>query len=478
MTARQAIEALELYTDHAHMRRRLQAHARQLLGDNLTIMGCRIVESRLKPFQNPESWHKARLNVHYELDVEGCARPEILYAHVFLQGRSAAEYRECCARTKANAVPQHVPELDMVVWRFPLDPAMDQLSTLWNMDWPLANLPVGKMPHDWVAPYTGLGRVDRCVIKYSPERSCIIRFDLPQRVKTQTESPRALYAKVYAGGDGALAYERQRFFNNPPPDNLGLAIHTAPALAYDQSLRIFWQGEAAGDSLESVLTHNSEASYLDQVGHGLASVHASGLGSTSVVTLKHRISECVKKIAKLVPAFPSCATQLKVISHTLERAVATYTLSVTAEDPATLYGDFHPRQMLIADGKVCFLDFDSMVRGAPESDLAEFFVALLDLELQPERLREAVAHILTAYQRDAMRPICHELLRLYTRIEYMEHVYRLFLRLNPGWRGTFQNAIDRFPQLENMFPDRRRGLCSVSSRHTRDRRRRQPPVAT
>ena len=477
MTAQQAIEALELYTNRLHMRSRLQVHVVQLLGNNLTILDCRIVESRFKPFRNPESWHKASLNVYYELDVKGFARPHILYAHVFLHGRSAAEYRECCAQAKSNSVPQHVPELDMVVWRFPLDPAMDQLSTFWNMDWPLANLPVGKIPHNWAEPYTGLGRVDRRVIKYSPERSCIIRFDLPQRVGTQSGLAHALYAKVYAGEDGALAYERQRFFNNPPPDNLGLAIHTAPALAYDQSLRIFWQGEAAGDSLESVLAHGNEAPYLDQVGRGLASVHASGLGGTSVVKLEHRVFECSKKIAKLVPAFSSHATQLKSLSQMLERAVATYTPSVTAEDPVTLYGDFHPRQMLIADGKVCFLDFDSMVRGDPESDLAEFFVALLDLGLQPDRLREAVAHILTAYQRDATRPICHELLRLYARIEYMEHAYRLFLRLDPGWRETFQNALDRFPQLENIFPDRRRGIYTVTNKQTRDRRERQTPVA-
>ncbi|THI84094.1 MAG: hypothetical protein CAF41_013385 [Nitrospira sp. CG24A] len=454
MTARQAIETLERYTDCAHMQRRLQAHAMQLLGDNLTILGCRIVESRLKTFRNPESWHKASLNVCYELDVEGFTMPQILHAHVFLQGRSDAEYRECCARAKSDAIPQHVPDLGMVVWRFPLDPAIDQLSTLWDMDWPLANLPLGQVPQDCVESCASLERVDRRVVKYSPERSCVIRFDLPRRAGTQTRSARALYAKVYAGRDGELAYERQRFFNKPPsPDNSGLAIRTAPALAYDQSLRIFWQGEAAGDSLDSVLAHGNEAPYLDQVGRGLASVHASGLGGTSVVKLEHRVFECSKKISKLVPAFPSCATQLKAISKMLERATATYATPVAAEDPVSLYGDFHPRQMLIADGEVCFLDFDLMVQGDPESDLAEFFVALLDLGLQPERVREAVAHILMAYQRDATRPICHELLRLYTRIEYIEHAYRLFLRLDPGWRETFQNALDRFPQLQDVFPD-------------------------
>jgi Phosphotransferase enzyme family len=478
MTAQQAIETLELYTDRLHMRRRLQVHVVQLLGDNLTILDCRIVESRFKPFQNPESWHKASLNVYYELDVRGSARPHILYAHVFLQGRSDTEYREYCTRAKANAVPQHVPDLDMVVWRFPLDPAMDQLSTLWDMDWPMGNFPLDKAPGYAVESYTGLERVDRRVVKYSPERSCIIRFDLPQRIGTQTQSARALYAKIYAGRDGELAYERQRFFNKPrSPDNSGLAVHTAPALVYDPSVRIFWQGEAAGDSLESVLAHDNVAPYLDQIGRGLASVHASGLGGTSVVKLGHRVFECSKKIAKLVPAFPSCATRLKALSQTLERAAATYTTSVAAGDPVTLYGDFHPRQMLIADGKVCFLDFDSMVKGDPESDLAEFFVALLNLGLQPERVREAVAHILMAYQRDATRPLCHELLRLYARIEYMEHAYRLFLRLDPGWRETFQNALDRFSQLENIFPDRRRGICRVPSRQTRDRRGRQTPVA-
>jgi hypothetical protein len=409
--------------------------------------------------------------VYYELDVEGFAMPQILYAKVFLQEGSDDEYRECCARANSGAVPQHVPELGMVIWRFPLDPAMDQLSTLWTMDSPRVNFPLDKAPGYAVESCADLERADRRVVKYSPERSCIIRFTLPERVGTRTVPARALYAKVYAGRDGELAYERQRFFNKPrSPDNSGLAVHTAPALAYDQSLRIFWQGEAAGDSLESVLAHDNVAPYLDQVGRGLASVHASGLGGTSVVKLEHRVFECSKKIAKLVPAFPSCATRLKALSHTLEHAAATYTTSVAAEDPVTLYGDFHPRQMLIADGKVCFLDFDSMVKGDPESDLAEFFVALLDLGLQPERVREAVAHILMAYQRDAVRPICHELLRLYARIEYMEHAYRLFLRLDPGWRETFQNALDRFSQLQDIFPDRRRGICRVTNRHTRDRR--------
>ena len=113
---------LDLYTDPAAMRGPLQS----LPGlDAAAIRGVVVLHAaRRAPRRDPES-RTCRIAVCYGVET-GERAGQILYGKVYPSDVCA----ELAARADRPGAPAWLPELDMLLWRFPHDPGLPQLGAL------------------------------------------------------------------------------------------------------------------------------------------------------------------------------------------------------------------------------------------------------------------------------------------------------------------------------------------------------------
>lgn len=261
----------------------------------------------------------------------------------------------------------YLPDLDLLAWRFPDDPGLLALPELVDPARAAVHLPgaAWEGSHDCrIDP----GRLDVEVVRYQPETSCTIRYDVKP---AGTSAPVTVFAKLLAGDTTptlTAAHQRLWAYAATTP-----ALRIAEPLGADPRLSVLWTRGVLGSSLGGALKHSRVASLAHDVALLLASLHASGVAVGSRVTVDGCVAEAEKKAAKLVVASPRT------------RAVVD---TVTAE-------------MLDAPNGPVLVDLDSMVTGDPELDVAELSVDLAMGDLPAATVRKFSGALLAAYERHA-----------------------------------------------------------------------------
>lgn len=451
----------EAFVDDSKMRDLLPQHIPAAWLDNYTIQSCQVADSRLKVFSKVSSWPKSTLSVLYcfemiennnaqassqnrkekrEQSSEAYKRHNLfIYAKVFAQGSGAAAWRKLRKEmAHCHWISEHIAycaELDMIVWRFPADPVLHHLACLHSgsaLERELAQKLVDVVDGAQL-PLLEYGVT---VLKYRPEVRCTVRVQLKCTGPTGA-STKSVIVKLMKDESGKRIYcwmsslHQQRTSGNQ-------ALNLPKLLAYNESTQTLWLEDVDGLDLQHVLAAGHQKTYFTLVARGLAQIHNSALPEIDIITQASvLLTELQKKIGKLAPFFPDLVDRLMIFGDIMQESAP----KVDTGRHKVLHGDFHLAQILVRDNELVFLDFDSLTRGDPELDLAEFLVALYFYGYSIAYIQECTQHLLTAYAACTSWTIEPSRLLWYARYEYLNRAYRYYQQHRPGWREQLQKAL-------------------------------------
>jgi len=422
------VRAFARYVDTAAMRERLPA----LLGAPIEVTDCRVTYARCRTYSKPASWRKSFLCVCYQLDLGGGARTSQIYGRAYLDGRSRIEFAKLAPAARGEAVScgaRLVPDLDMIVWKFPDDPRLPQLRALAHRDRVAGYLPYESLPFSGPEAIRDI-KIE--VVRYRPEQRCILRYDIGYGADGDRL---VLFAKVFSDATGEQVLERMRHCHAAART---LGVRVARPLGYSAQQRTVWQEELSGAPLTAALSAARTCrAPLAAIGRCMARLHRADLPMTQSLTRESRLADARKKARKLGQALPELAGAL---ADLIGRAQAELALLAPAHE-AVIHGDMHFDQLRLADnGALALFDFDEWTRGDPAQDLADLIVDLHIRELGRDegraagtRLPNMVRVLLDSYRQGAGRPADEAAVSWHACLQLITKAYRSCIQQEPRW---------------------------------------------
>lgn len=372
--------------------------------------------------------------------------PEPLgYLKIFVDSHAAAEcvtkYRP---RERNGGWVELLPDARTVFFRFPLDRNVRGLRFVTDVNRLKHLLHAGTAdfePHG-LRVRGGRSRVE--LLKYKPERRCIVRADLAVRdERTGERGARQIVAQ--ANGDDSAADVLRVLRHLREHGDRG-ALRVPRPLGYDASNRVLlleWvEGEELGATLQSVRAEETCAA----TGCVLRELHATppppGPPIPSAEPVRERVLRILFDLARTGGgSFASRAKDLRV-------RLAGALHDVGAAPPCLIHGDFYFHQVIVGSDGCRIIDWDETAPGDARADVANFLAHLHLRELQgaldaerAERLREA---FLDGYRDGGAVPAA---LDTFTAAQLVLLCLSPFRGLAPDWRERCEAILDRADSL-------------------------------
>jgi hypothetical protein len=245
------------------------------------------------------------------------------------------------------------------------------------------------------------------IARYKPGSRCTIVYhlDYPSEADDHQRWPDLVVAKTYRKEKGQNAYETMRALWDSPLSS-STALKIAEPLSYDEEMKVMLQGPIRQEKTLKELTvlavkaGTTEAmdeltDAMCKTARGLAELHTSGVELDKVYGWENdeeQVRESIDELSLSVPQLaPAAYPLVERLSH-LE--------SSSQPDPLVpSHGTFRPAQVLMYQGEIGFIDFDSCCKAEPAKDLGLFLCAFLragmatvkfdDIEVHAEVLDDA-----------------------------------------------------------------------------------------
>ena len=417
----------------------LQSCVPELSTDPFKLRDCVILDAKLKTYLKPTSRSKSTLSTCYQLTLrEGLTGPSfqhIIYVKVFLDGRSKEAFRllthEGMSDSEFHDAVSHVPEYDLILWRFPHDQGLPHLRQLVDLRAVEQHLPV-----EGLAQLGIQGRPQvlmRHLVNYRPEIRCTNRYTLHDAARDRTEE---LFGKSFGDAQGHSLYERlQYFWSRSLADPQAMAI--AQPLGYSAAINTVWQRGVSGTPLLQTLVPSNYKHYIAAVAKGLASLHTSNVPILATHSPADHLVEIHKKLTKLSDAIPQLSDLFEDVANAIEQ---------TAPHSSTIpfrpiHWDFHIDQLLANNGAIVFCDLDELVNGDPLQDLANFVVDLHFRRADHELVALITKELCRQYRQLVDWPVSAERFAWHTRIQLVNKAYRHYLRFAPDFEETVEQIL-------------------------------------
>jgi aminoglycoside phosphotransferase (APT) family kinase protein len=392
--------AIEACLDSQALRAHLQTHLRE----HGAIEAVRITKARRSASRER---HPHPLVFSCEIDWHGEATPQRWLGKVHRHGAAAA--------AAPGSPALHVPELDLLLWPWPLDPGLPQLPAL---------LDPGAVQPLWDAP---AARVE--TLRYEPEKRALLRYT--------RDDGATLYAKTYA--DGRAEAVARRFAWMAAHDGPH-APRVAPPLAHG-SPETLWQPAVSGTPLPEVMREDGDGSWVQPLAGALAVLHTAPaeLAGTTPRSVAHWLREVQRRRTKIARACPELAPQVDAVAEAITQAAGT--LPPVAS--GLIHGDCHPDQVWFDDGRIVLFDFDEFALGDPMEDLAEFLVKWPQV---PQGGTWATVW-LGAYAQAAPQCFCRTRLAWHMAVQQLLQASRAFVFQVPQWQEQVRARLARAQEL-------------------------------
>lgn len=236
-------------------------------------------------------------------------------------------------------------------------------------------------------------QIDSCrpkVVRYKPGSRCAIAYDLSYAPEADAHQrgPGLVVAKTYRNEKGQHAYESMLAFWHSAL-GAGNIVRVAEPLAYDPLLRVMIQGpihqqmkleQMTLEDLTATAMQAGSTEAMDELtlvmrktARGLAALHGSGAVLDTVYRWQNDEAQVRETIEELSVSIPPLGTAGKSFVDRLSNMEA----SSPPDALVPSHGTFRPAQVLLHDGKIGFIDFDSCCRAEPAKDLGLFLCAFL-----------------------------------------------------------------------------------------------------
>jgi hypothetical protein len=221
------------------------------------------------------------------------------------------------------------------------------------------------------------------IVRYKPGSRCTIVYNLDYPRGADHRWPELVVAKTYRKEKGQNAYESMRAFWDTGLSSSTL-VKIAEPLAYDAELKVMIQGPIRQEKTLKELTVSAVKAgtveafdelteAMRKTAKGLAELHNSG---TELGTLygwendETQTRESIEELSVSVPQLAAAGIPFLERLNSLEASSKT--------DPLVpSHGTFRPAQVLMYQGEIGFIDFDSCCKAEPAKDLGLFLCAFL-----------------------------------------------------------------------------------------------------
>ena len=432
MYSNSAMQAFDHFTDPGRMKDILQHRLSPFCNERIIIKSCELGYTRYKTYRKPSSYIKSTLSICYHLKVTNpttrVSGEQIVYARAYLDNRSKTAFANMKAFPTNSAgfekPYQHLPDLDMIVWLFPNDPALSHLTECIDPAKVRRHLPYDRLPPGLDGPEDIL-EVKAEVVHYRPEIRCTTRYRL-QWGAADSAQIITLFGKTFSDDQGKALFERSNALLRESERDADSFLIAQP-LGYSEEINTIWQTGLYGNPLVDSINKTSVHSLLKTVANGLAVFHQSGLRSPVKITLVQHMLEIKKKIAKLVQAFPQLSEPLKSIEQQLEAGSTEF----PPLPDTIIHADFTVQQLLVCGDKIACFDFDEFSMGDPTQDVANFIVDCYFRNFDRDLLPIVISRFLHAYQRKLAYDIPTNGLIWYIKLLLVTKAYRLYLQQKP-----------------------------------------------
>ena len=223
------------------------------------------------------------------------------------------------------------------------------------------------------------------IARYKPGSRCTIVYhlDYPPGADVNQRWPELVVAKTYRKEKGQNAYESMLALWNSPLSSSD-ALKIAEPLAYDAEMKVMIQGPIRQEKTLKELTvmavkagtaeaYEELTEAMCKTARGLAELHRSGVELDKVYAWEDDATQVRESIDELSISVPELATAANPLVERLNSLEA-------SSDPDPLvssHGTFRPAQVLLHNGEIGFIDFDSCCRAEPAKDLGLFLCAFL-----------------------------------------------------------------------------------------------------
>lgn len=319
------------------------------------------------------------------------------YVKIFLSGGAEDCYEKYRSRGRDAGDVHRIPGLDALWFRFPLDRTVAGLEALTD---------VAKLKHLLHASVPGLGPGEErirarkssvSILRYKPERRCLVRADLSTRSAGGESGSRVVVAQAYGDDSGArvhAAMRRLREHGHP-------ALRTPRPLGWNASRRTLIQEFVPGTPWGERLHDPGAASGAALAGRALRELREvappDGLRSADAWTATTEAARVLHDLARIAGGeLAGAATEL---ASALLRGLG----DLRPAPPSLLHGDFHYHQLLVEADSGALIDWDEIRLGDPREDAGNLIAHLRLRELQG-RLDGGAADRLVVTFLDAWSP--------------------------------------------------------------------------
>jgi hypothetical protein len=291
-------------------------------------------------------------------------------------------------------------------------------------------------------------------VRYKPGSRCTVVYHLQYPAEPDGQRPERVVAKTYRGEKGLNAYEGMRALWESP---LGASqtVTIAEPLAYLPEIKVLVQGPIREEQTLKEMVRSAigkrTTEAMEEVLHfmrktaaGVVALHRSNVRFGPTWKWENELADVQEMIDDLAQAIPSLKTAASPLLNRLQELVTAY----PADPPVPAHGSFRPAQVLIHQGRIGFIDFDSFCQAEPALDLALFMgnvksigltmaeddedAPALDLAEQEARLAqlEAACQVfLEEYQ--AALPVSRERIALWETLDLLTIILHSWTKVKP-----------------------------------------------
>lgn len=260
----------------------------------------------------------------------------------------------------------YAPGLDLLFQVFPIDEGLPSLPTAVDATAMGAILP------ETLGISTARARlqsVDVHVMRYKPDRKCLLRYDLTWAARGGETLPRVVWARV----------ARQTKFERSA-DTLARLYASADGLGFDlpeplgaaPELAMELIGAVPGVVLFALVQREDFPSLCRRTGEALSRFHRLPIRVEEVFDLDAQSKRLAENALEFAWLLPDQAARIAA----LEREIARRLHAATPVPLRLIHRDFHGDNILVADGSLALLDFEDCATGEPADDVGSNWAQL------------------------------------------------------------------------------------------------------
>jgi aminoglycoside phosphotransferase len=366
------------------------------------------------------------------------------YVKVFFEGSPAVPFEKYRTRAKGDGWVALLPSVRSLYFHFPLDRAVIGLPYVAEMQ-KLKHVLHEAVPE--LSPGTTRVRAKRSsltLIKYKPERRCIVRADLGLTGGAAGEGGRMRIIAQASADEGAAHVFRLMVRLSERGDEGRHYLRVPKPLGYDAAKRILIQEWVEGEPLGLHLAESNATDACGLAARGLRELHRLPILDLPRRGPEFYLAHARQVMDDLSSVGPGLRSELARIREKLETAFD----AAPSRAPSLVHGDFYYNQLLVAGEQCTLIDWDEAHVGDPLSDVGNF-VAHLHLRdvqglLDPVRAWALRDIFLGNYFRHERRP---PELAAFVALHLLELAVVPFRNLSVSWEEESGKILTRVRSL-------------------------------